>query len=384
MNFQFTMQTNVLSEPGVAKKAGFYLKEYGAKNVLIVTDQAIVKAGLLEGIYNSLKQEGLSITIYDHVNPNPKNTEVETVATRALEDSVDGLIAVGGGSVMDFAKGVGVLLTHEGSIKDWEGDFTLQRDITPLICIPTTVGTGSEVTWIAVITDTARNFKMGIVDPKVAPKMALLDSDLIRTLPPSVTASTGMDAMTHAIEAYTSRFASPMTDALAYKSIVMIKENIEDLVSDSKNQQAGQAMLNASMMAGIAFNNSNVGSVHCLSEAIGGYYDLPHGVLNSIFLPFVFKRNIKADPSRHAEIAYLLGAEKNFSSEEEAALEGFNIIMELRKSLNLPKFNELERVTPEDFKHLAKVAKETPMDESNAKEMSEEEYLEIIEEAFSE
>lgn len=384
MNFQFTMQTNVLSEPGVAKKAGFYLKEYGVNNVLIVTDQAIVNAGLLEGIYESLKQQGLNYTIFDNVKPNPKNTEVEAVAERARESSVDGLIAIGGGSVMDFAKGVGVLLTHEGNIRDWEGDFTLQRDITPLICIPTTVGTGSEVTWIAVITDTARNFKMGIVDPKVAPRMALLDSDLIKTLPPSVTASTGMDALTHAIEAYTSRFASPMTDALAYKAIVMIKENLEDLVRDSKNQKAGQAMLNASMMAGIAFNNSNVGSVHCLSEAIGGYYDLPHGVLNSIFLPFVFRRNIKADQSRHAEIAYLLGAEKNFQSEEEAALEGFNIIMNLRESLKLSKFSELERVSPEDFKHLAKVAKETPMDESNAKELSEEEYLEIIEEAFKE
>lgn len=384
MNFQFTMQTNVLSEPGVAGKAGFYLREYDVNNVLIVTDQAIVNAGLLEGIYESLKQQGLNYTIFDNVKPNPKNTEVEAVAKRARESSVDGLIAIGGGSVMDFAKGVGVLLTHEGNIKDWEGDFTLQREITPLICIPTTVGTGSEVTWIAVITDTARNFKMGIVDPKVAPRMALLDSDLIKTLPQSVTASTGMDALTHAIEAYTSRFASPMTDALAYKAIVMIKENLEDLVRDSKNQKAGQAMLNASMMAGIAFNNSNVGSVHCLSEAIGGYYDLPHGVLNSIFLPFVFRRNIQADQSRHSEIAYLLGAEGNFSTEEEVAMEGFNIIMKLRKSLNLPKFGELEKVSPEDFKHLAKVAKETPMDESNAKELSEEEYLEIIEEAFGE
>lgn len=285
---------------------------------------------------------------------------------------------------MDFAKGVGVLLTHEGNVRDWEGDFTLQRDIAPLICIPTTVGTGSEVTWIAVITDIARNFKMGIVDPKIAPKVALLDSDLIKTLPPFVAASTGMDALTHAIEAYTSRFASPMTDALAYRAIMMISENLEHLVRDSGNQQAAQAMLNASMMAGVAFNNSNVGSVHCLSEAIGGFYDLPHGVLNSIFLPFVFRRNIKADPARHAEIAYLLGAEEQYTSEEEAALEGFNIIMNLRKRLNLPKFNELEKVFPEDFKHLAKVAKETPMDESNIKEISEEEYFEMIKEAYEE
>jgi alcohol dehydrogenase len=339
---------------------------------------------LADGIVDSLQKEHIQYTVFDNVKPNPKNTEVEAVAFEARKNAVDGLIAIGGGSVMDFAKGVGVLLTHAGTVKDWEGDFTLERDITPLICIPTTVGTGSEVTWIAVITDTDRNFKMGIVDPKIAPAVALLDSDLIRTLPPSVAASTGMDALTHAIEAYTSRFASPMTDALAYRAIVMIKENIETLFHNPENAKAAQAMLNASMMAGIAFNNSNVGSVHCLSEAIGGFYDLPHGVLNSIFLPFVFRRNIEADPARHAEIARLLGAEGSDASEKETALAGYSILMNLRETLRLPKFGELKGVSAGDFGHLAKVAKETPMDESNIREMTEADYLEIIEEAYAE
>lgn len=384
MEYQFILRTKVISEQGATNKAGSFLKEYDVKKVLLVTDQAIVNAGLLGSMLENLTKEGLSCVVFDRVKPNPKNTEVEAIASIAKENSIDGLIAIGGGSVMDFAKGVGVLLTHEGRVREWEGDFTLERDIAPLICIPTTVGTGSEVTWIAVITDTDRNFKMGIVDPKIAPKIALLDPDVIKTLPSSTVASTGMDALTHAIEAYTSRLSSPMTDALACKAIVMIKENLTSLVNDSSNLQASRAMLSASMMAGIAFNNANVGSVHCLSEAIGGYYDLPHGVLNSIFLPFVFRRNISADPARHAEIAYLLGAEKRFASEKEAALEGFNIIIKIRKSLQLPKFNELKKVSPENFEHLAKVAKETPMDESNIKEISEEEYLDIIKEAFNE
>ncbi len=381
--YQFTLRTTVVSEPGVSSRVGDYLKRLGVNSTLVVTDRVIREAGLIEGILDSLKNNDVPYVVFDDVKPNPKDTEVKTVTDYAREHKVNGLLAVGGGSAMDLAKGVGILLSHGGDIRDWEGDFTLERDIVPLICIPTTVGTGSEVTWISVITDTSRSFKMGIVDPKLAPRMALLDSEMIKSLPPSVAASTGLDALTHAIEAYTSRLASPLTDAFALQAMEMIRDNLETVVSDPKNEAAAEKMLTASMMAGIAFNNADVGSVHCLSEAIGAFYDLPHGVLNGIFLPYVYKRNMSADPVRHAKIATLLGADEQLSP-DEAAQEGWNILMGLRKRLNLPTFNSLDKVSPQDFQQLAKVAKETPMDKSNIRELSEKDYLDIMLEAFAE
>jgi alcohol dehydrogenase len=381
MNYQFTLPTKVIVERGIAARVSDHLSPYGITKVLILTDRGIKQAGLLERIYRNLSSAGLEYVEYDEIKPNPRDTDCDLAAAFAREHGVDGILAVGGGSVMDTAKAVGVLLTHGGSINDWEGTSVLHKAITPLICVPTTAGTGSEVTFISVITDTKRKIKMGIVDIHIAPKVALLDPELTVSLPAHITASTGMDALTHAIEAYTSRLASPVTDALALHAIKLIRENLLEAVENGSNLEARENMMIASLIAGAAFGNSDVGSVHCISEAIGGLYDTPHGVANSIFLPYVFRHNIIADIERHATVAYALGADRNLPA-AEAAEKGVELLFELSEKINIPRFRDLPSVNPDDFPALAKVSKNTPMDASNAREMSEEDYLAIIRMAY--
>lgn len=382
VNFNFNLPTRIVFGRGSSNQVGDFVTELGIKKVLILTDKGIRNAGLLEGIFERLSSRQIEYVLFDEIMPNPRDKDCDRASEFARKNNVEGLIAVGGGSVMDTAKAVGVVLTHGGSINDWEGDFTLQKEITPLICIPTTSGTGSEVTYISVITDTVRKMKMGIVDPKISATIAILDPELTIGLPTSITASTGMDALTHAIEAYTSRPASPLTDALALHAIKLIMGNLEEVVKNGDNIEAREKMMVASLMAGIAFGNSNVGSVHCLSEAIGGLYDTPHGVANSIFLPYVFEHNIVANIERHAEISYLLGAERSLDF-QEAAIKGVQILFELSEKIGIPKFKDLPNVNPDDFLDLAKKSKNNiAMDPDNAREMTVDDYLMILNKAY--
>lgn len=382
MKYQFNLPTEIIFENGVANKISKFLPSYGISKPLILTDRGVENAGLLQGIYQNLSTKKIKFVKYDDVKPNPKDRDCDLAAKYAKEERVDGIIAVGGGSVIDTAKAVGVLLTHGGSINDWEGESTLRRDIAPLICVSTTAGTGSEVTTTAVITDTKRKIKMGIVDTRIAPKLALLDPELTQSLPPHVTASTGMDALTHAIEAYTSKAATLITDGLALYAIKLIKESLLKAVRNGSNREAREKMLSASLIAGIAFGNSDVGSVHCISEAIGGLYDTPHGVANSIFLPYVFEQNIEANIKKHAEVSYALGADQNLPM-SEAAAKGVELLFEMVEKVGIPKLSCFPNVNPNDFPYLAKIAKETPMDVDNARDMSEEDYLRIIRSAYS-
>ncbi|RST58963.1 iron-containing alcohol dehydrogenase [Siminovitchia terrae] len=382
MNFQFNLPTNIVLKTGIVRQVAGFLPLYRISKPLILTDKGINKAGLLQGIIESLTNENIDFAVYDDVQPNPKDKYCGLAADFARVNNVDGIIAVGGGSVLDTAKALGILLTHDGVINDWEGDNTLQRDITPLICIPTTAGTGSEATNIAVITDTERKVKMGIVDDRIAPKLSLLDPELTKGLPASITASTGMDALTHAIEAYTSRSSSPVTDALALHAIRLIKDYFLEAVQNGANMEARENILSASLMAGIAFSQSNVGSVHCISEAAGGLYDAPHGVLNSIFLPYVFEFNMEANLEKHADVAYALGVDQNLPV-REASKEGAKLLFEMVEKVGIPKFSDLPAVDPKDFAKLAKTSKETPMDADNVRSLTVEDYLTIIKNAYN-
>lgn len=334
MNFQFLTPTKIIVEKGVSARISDYVQDYEITNLLIVTDKGIINANLLDKVYENLTEAGLKYVVFDDVKPNPIDVDCDEAARFAKESGVDGIIAFGGGSVMDTAKAVAVLITHGGSINDWEGAGTLIKETTPLICLPTTAGTGSEVTFGSVITDTKRKFKMTVKDVRLAPKLALLDTELTISLPPSITASTGMDALTHAIEAYTCRCASMITDGLALHAIKIIGANVAEAVQNGANLEARENMLLGSLIAGIAFGNSDVASVHCISEAIGGMYDTPHGVANSIFLPYIFEFNVPANIERHAEVAYALGADRNLSP-EEAAQKGIEILFAMSAQVNI-------------------------------------------------
>ncbi|MDF2681713.1 MAG: alcohol dehydrogenase [Brevibacillus sp.] len=381
-DFQFHLPTRIHFGNGKVRELADHVRELGGKKVLLVTDQGIVKSGILQRVTDILENEKIDIVIYDQVKPNPRDVDCMEAYRLAKDAGVDLLIGLGGGSSMDTAKGVGTLLTHGGDIRNWYGLNVLQRPITPLICIPTTAGTGSEITFFSVITDTETKLKMNILDIRVAPKIALLDPELTVTLPPHVTASTGMDALTHAIEAYTCTISEPITDALALYAIDLIVKYLPTAVKDGSNLEARKNMLTASLIAGIAFGNSDVGGVHCMAEALGGLYDTPHGVANSMLLPYVFEYNIPADTEKHAIVAQRLGASREGKSEMETALEGVELLKKLAQTVQIPKMRELDNVDPSDFPYLAEAATKNVSAPSNPRQASMEDYLQLFQKAY--
>lgn len=381
-DFQFHLPTRIEFGNGKVQELASRVRELGGEKVLLVTDQGIVKSGILQKVTDILKNGSIDFVVYDQVKPNPRDVDCMDAYRLAKEAGVDLLIGLGGGSSMDTAKAVGTLLTHCGEIKDWYGLNALERPISPLICIPTTAGTGSEITFFSVVTDTQTKLKMNILDIRVAPKIALLDPELTVTLPPHVTASTGMDALTHAIEAYTCTISEPITDALALYAIDLIVQYLPTAVQEGSNIEARKNMLAASLIAGIAFGNSDVGGVHCMAEALGGLYDTPHGVANSMLLPYVFEYNIPADVEKHAVVAQRLGASRDGKSALETALEGVELLKKLAETVQIPKMKDLGNVNPTDFSYLAEAATQNVSAPSNPRKASKEDYLQLFQKAF--
>jgi len=381
MDFKFLLPSKIVMEPGLRERTGEHLHSLGLARVLIVTDPGVKAAGLLDSVYASLEKAGIAFEEVSDIKANPRSEDVNQIAQRYRDKGIDGLLAVGGGSAMDAAKAISVLLSHEGRIEDYEGSFTLTHAIPPIVAIPTTAGTGSEVTCFSVITDTARHYKMSVHDYRLGPFLALLDSHILDTLPASIAAATGMDALTHAIEAYTCRVSNPISDGLALHAIRLISQHLKPAVLEPGNLHAREQMLAASLIAGMAFGNADVGSVHCISEAIGGMYDTPHGVGNAIFLPFVFGHNRDADIIRHAQVAYALGIDPNLSP-VEAAEAAVGYLFQMSKDLGIPRFAEVKGVREEDFLAIAEKSKKNFSDGSNAKEMTVETYREIVATAY--
>lgn len=383
-DFQFNLPTRIEFGIGKVKELGRRIRELGGNRVLVVTDKGLVEHGVAGKVLAVLEQEKLDYVVYDETKPNPRDVDCIAAYGLAQGKEIDFIVGLGGGSSMDTAKAVGTLLSHGGELSDWYGLNTLKKTIIPLICLPTTAGTGSEITFFSVITDTVTQLKMNIVDVHVAPRIALLDPELTLTLPPSVTASTGMDALTHAIEAYTCTIAEPITDGLALHAIDLIVEHLPTAVQNGNHLIARKNMLAASLIAGIAFGNSDVGGVHCMAEAMGGLYDTPHGVANSILLPYVFEYNIPSNPQKHAVVAQRLGARKEGKSTEELAYEGVRLLKQLAETVEIPKMKELGYVNPKDFPYLAEGAIHNVSAPSNPRKASQEDYIRLFEKAYDE
>ncbi|MFB7639671.1 iron-containing alcohol dehydrogenase [Peribacillus butanolivorans] len=382
MSYQFSMTTKIVVEQNISARVADFVKDLSITKLLIVTDKGIQEAKLLEHILESLEQESIEYVIYNEIQPNPKDIYCNEAAVFAKENQIDGIVSVGGGSVIDTAKSISILVTHGGSIIDWEGAYTLSKDVLPLICIPTTAGTGSEVTPYIVVTDTKKRVKKSIFDPRIFPNIALIDAEMTRDLPRFITAITGMDALTHAIEAYTSRLANPISDSLALDAIKMIHNNLLEAVENGRNNiKVRENMLVGSTIACMAVSNSDIGAVHTISEAISGLYDTPHGVANSVILPFVFEHNMYSDIQKHADVAYAMGVDTQLSN-EEAAKACVDLLFMLTEKLEIPKFSELPLVKSEDFKLIAINSKNNISDSSNAKDISLEEYESILMNAY--
>lgn len=302
----FIPSVNVLGQGGVDEAIND-IKTLGFKRALIVTDTPLVNIGLVDKVAAKLIDNGITVFIFDGVQPNPTVSNVEAGLAMLNAHECDFVISLGGGSPHDCAKGIALVATNGGSISDYEGLDVSTRPQLPLVAINTTAGTASEMTRFCIITDETRHIKMAIVDKNTTPILSVNDPELMIEKPAALTAATGMDALTHAIEAYVSIAATPITDACAIKAIELIKANLVNAVEQGDNIDAREQMAYAQFLAGMAFNNASLGYVHAMAHQLGGFYDLPHGVCNALLLPHVQACNAKVVPGKLKDIAKAMG-----------------------------------------------------------------------------
>ncbi len=284
------------------------MAEYGFRRTLIVTDSMLTKLGMAGDVQKSTGRTQYFLALFMMApNPNPTTENVAAGLKLLKENNCDSVISLGGGSPHDCAKGIALVAANGGDIRDYEGVDRSAKPQLPMIAINTTAGTASEMTRFCIITDEARHIKMAIVDKHVTPLLSVNDSSLMIGMPKSLTAATGMDALTHAIEAYVSIAATPITDACALKAVTMIAENLPLAVEDGSNAKAREAMAYAQFLAGMAFNNASLGYVHAMAHQLGGFYNLPHGVCNAVLLPHVQVFNSKVAAARLRDCAAAMG-----------------------------------------------------------------------------
>lgn len=380
-NYSFELATKVVFGPGVIDEAGREAKKLGMTMAMIIADRGIISAGLVQPVEQALRKEKIDYVIYDKIVPNPRDYHCAEGAEFGREHRIDGIIAIGGGSSMDTAKAIGTLMTNGMTIRTWCGLNLLKEEIPPLIAIPTTAGTGSEVTFDAVITDTQTHEKLNILDLKIAPKIALVDPKTLLGLPAHIMASCGIDALVHAIEAYTCKAACPHTDAYALYAMDVIQKNLRQAV-EKPDLENCTAMALGSTMAGVAFGYSDVAAVHCIAEALGGRYDTPHGVANAIMLPTVIEFNIPSDIEKHANLARHLGVNTIGMSQEEAAYSCIDALRKLCEDVEIPKMRDVDGINPADFQALAEASFRNVSTPDNPREVTIDDYLHLLNKAY--
>ena len=312
------------------------LKSIGGKHPLIVTDNGIKACGILKQITDILDAAGVSYAIYHDTVPNPTDKNVAAATKVYQDEKCDSLITIGGGSSHDCGKGVGFVVSNGGTIHDYEGVDKSSKPFPPYIAVNTTAGTGSEMTRFCIITDTSRKVKMAIVDWRCTPSVAIDDPVLMMGMPPALTAATGMDALTHAVEAYVSTAATPMTDACAEKAMEYINRYLRRAVANGNDKEAREGMCYAQYLAGMAFNNASLGHVHAMAHQLGGFYNLPHGECNAILLPYVCEYNRISSRRRFGRIAALLGELTKGKTADEASRLAISAIRTLSNDVEIP------------------------------------------------
>ena len=331
------------------------IQQMGIKKVLIVTDAMLTKLGVFDPVKQKLEELGIEYLVYDGVEPNPSIQQIEAGLDMYKSNQCDGLLAIGGGSSLDAAKVIAARATHpKKTIRKMDGLFKLRGGIDPLFVIPTTAGTGSEVTIAAVVSDPDNKRKFAIMDPKLMPEMCALDGTLQTGLPPHITAATGMDAMTHAVEAFISRNALPYTDRQALAAVKLIVENLPKVMADGNDLEARSNMAIASFYAGLAFTAAGVGYVHAIAHNFGAYYHTPHGLANAIVLPYVLDFSKPACTDRLAILARTAGLDTGGLSDEQLADEFIAHIRKMCSDFDIP--NKLDALKQEDIPGIAKAA----------------------------
>ncbi|BAU27971.1 alcohol dehydrogenase [Aneurinibacillus soli] len=380
--FGFYMPTVNLMGIGAAREIGGRMKSYGKKKALIVTDAGLHQLGVADQIAAYVEEAGLSAAIFPGAEPNPTDHNVEAGLAVYEQEQCDCIISLGGGSSHDCAKGIGLVAANGGRIHDYEGVDRSDKPMVTLLAINTTSGTASEMTRFCIITDSSRHVKMAIVDKHVTPTVSINDPLLTVKKPAGLTAATGMDALTHAVEAYVSTGATPITDACALQAIRLISRNLRQAVANGEDLVARENMSYAQFLAGMAFNNASLGYVHAIAHQFGGIYNLPHGVCNAILLPHVERFNLIAKADRFADIAEALGENIEGLPLREAAEKALDAIVALSADVGIPSgFRELG-AKEEDIELLAVNAMNDACALTNPRKASLEEIKDIIRAAY--
>lgn len=380
--YSYFMPTVNLMGAGAVAEVGKQAKILGGSKALVVTDKPLINAGIVKKVTDFLEKSGVEYVIFDSVQPNPTVENVHEGVDLYKKENCDVIIAVGGGSPIDCAKGIGLVITNGGSIKDYEGLDKSEKPMPPFIAVNTTAGTASEMTRFTIITDTDRHVKMAIVDWHVTPNVAINDPELMISMPVALTAATGMDALTHAIEAYVSTIATPVTDSAAIKAIELIGKYLRPAVANGKNLEARDKMAYAEFLAGMAFNNASLGFVHAMAHQLGGFYDLPHGVCNAILLPHVERFNMIACPERFVDIAIALGENVKGLSTMEAADVALEAIQRLSQDIGIPSGLKELGVKEEDLPILAENAIKDACGLTNPRKATKEDIIQIFKNAM--
>lgn len=379
----FRTAETLVTGSGSISKIGEEAKKLNATKVIIITDKVIRQTGLLSKVINPLEEAGLATDIIDDVVPEPPFENLEQMITQIEGKGYDLLVGVGGGSALDIAKVLSIMLTNQEDVRDLVGIEKVKNPGVPTILVPTTSGTGSEVTYNAIFTDIRDKVKKGIVSPYLLPKVAIVDPELTLTVPPSVTAATGMDALVHAVESYTAIRAGELTDGIALQAIKLISRSLRKAVYNGKDLKAREDMAMGSLLAGISLGNAGVGAVHALAYPLGGKFKVPHGVANSLLLPFVMKYNAVADLEKFAEVAKAMGENVEGLSLREAADRAVQALAQLSKDVGIPSSLKEVGVTASDISDLAEEASKIDrLLNNNPRWLTVKEIKKIYEEAY--
>src|SRR5690625_84425 len=382
---EFEMPTAIKHGIGAIQYVGEEVKQLGVSKVLLVTDPGIYEAGVTKSVEDSLTNAGVKIVLFNKVEPNPPVRSVAEGSKIYNENECNGLIAVGGGSSMDTAKAIGVEVAHDASVLEYEaaeGKKPLSNRIPPLTTIPTTAGTGSEVTQWAVITDEEREYKFNTGGPLIAAHLTIIDPELHVSMPPHITAMTGVDALAHAIECYTMHYAQPVTDAVALLAIEYVATYIRRAYADGGDIEARYGMAQAAMLAGLSYGSESAGAAHAMSQTLGGIIPVAHGQCVATMMGPVMEYNWKGHPAKFARIAQAMGVDTFHMTTEEAAKAAVEEVYQLVEDLDIPSLEE-QGVSPDMIDRLAKEAFNDPQTVGNPRDLTIKDYEWIYKRCFN-
>ena len=380
MASEFFVSSNVVFGKDAAKKLPEILKEYKAKNVMVVYDAGVKMAGIATKVLGEIEKADVKVTVFDGVIPNPTNEVVEEAAEIAKKENIDVFVAVGGGSSIDLTKAVNILMTNPGPIGQYGGIGMVKEDVLPLIAIPTTAGTSSEITNVVALTDTEAVCKYVIIDNKIVADRVIADPEFTRTMPPSVTAATGMDAITHAVESYISNMATPLTEYHSLKGLQIFYENLPKAVADGNDMHAREQMMLGCIIAGFGFSNANLGLVHGIAHTLSAHFHLAHGMANATVLPYVMEYNADSCPEKMVELAKAIQLPVSGNLDEDKLLLSKELL-KLTKTLGIKTLSE-QGIKEEDLSMLADDVLKEPVLGFNPKQgVTKEDVLNILHKA---